>query len=315
MSIRIAQYPLVASAPLVMGACMTLSILLFSIIILLLYLKSNSELTMLHRIQSCMRVLVVSQTAFTVAAVVVLFTSVAPSGPSSTTFTRIISARQAADVLKAAGATLCAGYAFFATEHQAFRWVALIGAVMMAVVDALDITATGQLIGLFQASRRESSAGDDTTRAFAVRALRVQYAAKVFSFFAWLLTMQIIGCLMHALGWFVLSELPNDEEIAGHLKELARATIARRVQEKHSRGRFEGTGGNRLFSPTNKLEVTWDKVTDEAIGRENRESYPISTNPRGRIPPEVQKELCQLLLKMGVTRHQIYEVLEEDDNN
>lgn len=294
---------------------MTLSVLLFSIIILLLYLKSNSELTMLHRVQGCMRVLVVSQTVFTVAAVVILSTSVAPSGPSSTAFTSIISARQAADVLKAAGATLFAGYAFFATEHHVFRWVALVGAFIMAIVDAVDITAIGQLIGLFQASRREFNAGDDTSRAFAVRALRVQYAAKVFSFFAWLLTMQIIGCLMHALGWFVLNELPNDEEIAGHLKELARATVARRVQEKQSPERFEGTGGNRLFSPTNKLEVTWDKMTDETIGRENRESYPISTNPRGSIPPEVQKELRQVLLKMGVKRNQIYEVLEDEDNN
>lgn len=314
MSLSVSHYPLAACVPLTMGACVTLSVIIFCIILLALYLKSNSELTMLHRVQSCMRVLVVVQIAFMAAAVVLLSAATSASGPASATFTSIIAERMAANVLKASGGTIVAGYAFFATEHQLFRWVALLGGATMAGVDAVDLAEAGQLIGLLQASKSDYSNGNDSARALALRALRTQYAAKVFSFFGWFLMMQIIGCLMHALGWFELNELPHDEEVAGYLKELARATINRRIQEKRNPERFEGGSGRHLFSPTDKLEVTWDQMADQAIGRENRMSYPISTNPRGRIPPETQKELCQILLKIGVKRSQIYEVLENEED-
>lgn len=185
----------------------------------------------------------------------------------------------------------------------------------MAGVDAVDMLDVGQIIGLFEASKSIYKDGDDLSRAFIVRALGVQYAAKVFSFFAWLLVMQMVGCLMHALGWFELNELPEDEEVAGHLKELARATINRRIQEKRTPERFEGGVGKRLFNPTDKMEVMWDRMVDQTVGRDNRMSHPISTNPVGQIPADVQKELCQVLLGMGVKRQQIYEVLSNEGDS
>ncbi|CDJ66346.1 hypothetical protein, conserved [Eimeria necatrix] len=314
MRVHIVQYPLAASVPLILGACMTLSVLLFCMLILLLYLRSNSELTMLHRISNCLRVLVVSQTAFTVTAVVILSVVNAAEDRSSATFSTIISGRQAANVLKAAFAALVAGYSFFATEHHIFRWVALVGAATVSGIDAVDLANLGHLIGQLQASEDALSNGDASAQSLAIWALKIQYSAKVFSFFSWLLAMQIIGCLMHALGWFELNELPNDEEVAGHLKELARATINRRIQEKRNPERFEEGTGKRLFNPTDKLEVTWDQMTDLIVGRDKRTSHPISTNPRGQIPPEVKKELRQILLKMGIKRNQIYEILDDEED-
>ncbi|OEH74388.1 hypothetical protein cyc_04309 [Cyclospora cayetanensis] len=315
MSFSVVRYPLSAAVPMTMGACMSLSVMLFCILVLVLYLKCYCELTMLHRLQSCLRVLLVVQTFLTVAAVVVLSVAPTASGHASATFSNIIASRQAANVLKASGGTLVAGFAFFATEHQMFRWVALFGAATMAGVDMVDMANVGHLIGVLQASRSTHAFVDDSARILAVRALKTQYAAKAFAFFAWLLVIQMIGCIMHALGWFVLNELPTDEEVAGHLKELARATINRRIQEKRDPERFEGVSRRLLFNPTDKLEIMWDQMTDQAIGRENRQSHPISTNPQGRIPPNVQRELCQILLKMGIKRSQVYEVLEDDESN
>ncbi|CDI85219.1 hypothetical protein, conserved [Eimeria praecox] len=185
----------------------------------------------------------------------------------------------------------------------------------MSGVDAVDLASVGQLIGQLNASKGGFTDEDDSARGLALWALKVQYAAKIFSFFSWFLLMQVIGCLMHALGWFHLNELPNDEEVAAHLKELARATINRRIQEKRNPERFEAGCGRHLFNPTDKLEVTWDQMVDQAIGREKRTSHPISTNRKGEIPPEVQRELSQILLRMGVKRSQIYEVLESEDDS
>lgn len=313
MSSLALQYPLVVSIPLTMGACAALSVLLFSVILLTLYLKSTTELTMLHRVYGCMRVLVVTQTAFTLAAVALLSAALATSSSVSATFSSFIAQRQAANTLKASGAALVAGYSFFATEHQLFRWVALLGGVIMAGVDAVDMLDIGQMIGIIQKGRSLYADGDDWARIVVLRALKTQYAAKIFSLFSWLLMMQIIGCLMNALGWFELNELPEDEEVAGHLKELARATINRRIQEKRNPDSVDGGVGRRLFKPTDKLEVTWDQMVDHLIGPEDRVSYPISTNPLGQIPLEVQKELRQALLKMGVKQSQIYEILDSDD--
>ncbi|CDJ34401.1 uncharacterized protein EMH_0001580 [Eimeria mitis] len=315
MSTDVAHYPLAASVPLTFGACASLSIVVFCALQIILHLRSNSELTMLHRVHSCLRVLIVAQTVFAAAAVVVLSVATEATGHGSATFAGLISERQAANVLKVSGATLVAGYSFFATEHQAFRWVALLGAAIMSGVDAVDMATVGQLIGLLHSSKGGITGEDDTARGLALWALKVQYAAKVFSFFSWFLMMQVIGCLMHALGWFHLNELPNDEEVAGHLKELARATINRRIQEKRNPERFAAGGGRHLFNPVDKLEVTWDQMIDLTVGRENRTSHPISTNRRGEIPPEVQRELRQILLKMGVKRSQIYEVLDNEDDS
>ncbi|CDJ50083.1 hypothetical protein, conserved [Eimeria brunetti] len=282
---------------------------------MVLHLRSNSELTMLHRVHSCLRVLVIAQTVLTAAAVIVLSVATEATGHGSATFASLISERQAANVLKVSGATLVAGYSFFATEHQVFRWIALLGAAIMSGVDAADMANVGQLVGVLHASKGGLTGEDDSARALALRALKFQYGTKVFSFFSWFLLMQVIGCLMHALGWFHLNELPNDEEVAGHLKELARATINRRIQEKRNPERFAAGGGKHLFNPADKLEVTWDQIVDLAVGRENRISHPISTNPKSEIPPEVQRELRQILLKMGVKRSQIYEVLDNEDNS
>lgn len=315
MPTDVAHYPLAASVPLVFGACTTLSIVVFCVLQIVLHLKSSSELTMLHRVHNCLRVLIIAQTVFTVAAVVVLSTATAATGHGSATFAGLIAERQAANILKASGATLVAGYSFFATEHQAFRWIGLLGAATMSGMDAADMASVGQLIGLVHASKGGIGDEDDSARRLALWAFKFQYAAKVFSFFSWFLLMQVIGCLMHALGWFHLNELPNDEEVAGHLKELARATINRRVQEKRNPERFEAGGGRHLFNPADKLEVTWDQMVDLAVGRDNRTSHPISANRRGEISPEVLNELQQVLLKMGVKRSQIYEVLDNEDDS
>ncbi|CDJ58633.1 hypothetical protein, conserved [Eimeria maxima] len=255
------------------------------------------------------------RSVFTVAAVVILSVGTTATGHGSATFASLIAKRQAANVLKASGAILVAGYSYFATEHQAFRWIALLGSAIMSGVDAVDMASVGHLIGVLRASKGGLTGEDDSARELALWGMNVQYASKVFSFFSWFLVIQIIGCLMHALGWFHLNELPNDEEVAGHLKELARATINRRIQEKRNPERFAAGGGRHLFNPADKLEVTWDQMVDLAVGRDNRTSHPISTNPRGVIAPEVQRELCQILLKMGVKRSQIYEVLDDEDDS
>ncbi|KAL8273389.1 hypothetical protein Esti_002721 [Eimeria stiedai] len=231
---------------------------------------------------------------------------------SSDFFTSLVIQRQAANVLKVAGATLVAGYAFFSAEHQFFRWLALIGAVVMAGVDGADMLDVGQLIGRLHASKSAYLSEAESTRRQILRTLNTQYAAKVFSFFAWLLVLQIVGCLMNALGWFEINELPDDEEVAGHLKELTRATINRRIQEKHNPRHFQMGVGRRLFKPTDRLEITWDQMVDQAVGRDERTSYPISTNTVSQISPDVQKELCQVLLKMGIKRNQICELLNEE---
>ncbi|KAL8435882.1 hypothetical protein Efla_002126 [Eimeria flavescens] len=312
MSPSIAQYPLVAALPLTMGACATFAIFIFSGLILLLYRMSNTELTMLHRVHGCLRILIVAQTIFAATSVAILSSAAASSG-SADSFSSLVTQRQAANILKASGAALVAGYSFFATEHQVFRWLALFGGVGMAGVDAVDMLDTGQLIGILHASESGYKGATEMARLVVLRALQIQYAAKIFSFFCWLLQLQIVASLMHALGWFELNELPDDEEVAGHLKELTRATINRRIQEKQNPEQFEASCNRRLFKPTDKLEVTWDLMVDQEVGRENRTSYPISTNPVGQIPPEVQKELCDVLLKIGIKRNKIYDLLADED--
>ncbi|KAL8446980.1 hypothetical protein Emed_004737 [Eimeria media] len=311
MAQKVVQYPLVATAPLTMAACMALSVFVFCLLILLLYRRSNTELTMLHRAQACLRILVLAQTIFTCTAVALL-SAAASASDSSDSFSSLVTQRQAANVLKAAGATLVAGYAFFSTEHQFFRWLALVGAVIMAGVDAADVLDIGQLIGRLHSSKSAYASEAESARRQNLRALETQYAAKVFSFFAWLLVLQIVGCLMNALGWLELNELPDDEEVAGHLKELTRATINRRIQEKHNPEQFQMGAGKRLFRPTDRLEITWDQMVDQAVGRDERTSYPISTNTVSQIPPDVRKEVYHVLLKMGIKRNQICELLNEE---